>query len=126
MRKWLEVPIYGTLSNIFLTRIKFGLNICPPLIKFIQCQTVLRKALKSSPNELIKELWKPTSNSKNIHYDVYKSTKQVLNDFRSGQEDELQNRLTSQSSFFANITKFSVTAHENIICLSIESAQKYI
>ena len=109
MRKWLEVPISGTLSTIFLTRNKFGLNICPPLIKFIQCQTVLRKALKSLPNELTKELWKPTSNSKNIHYDVYKSTKQVLKNFRSGQEDELQNRLTSQGSFFANITKFSLS-----------------
>ena len=29
--------------------------------------------------------------------------------FRSGQEDKLQNRLTSQGSFFANITKFSLS-----------------
>ena len=27
IRKWLEIPISGTLSNIFLTRNKFGLNI---------------------------------------------------------------------------------------------------
>ena len=54
IRKWLEIPISGTLSNIFLTRNKFGLNICPPSIKLIQCQTVLRKALKFSPNESIK------------------------------------------------------------------------
>ncbi|CAB4000712.1 Hypothetical predicted protein [Paramuricea clavata] len=52
IRKWLDIPISGTLSTVFLTRNKFGLNICPPSIKFIQCQTVLRKALKISPNLL--------------------------------------------------------------------------
>ena len=29
----------------------------------LQCQTVLRKALKTSPDESINELWKATSNS---------------------------------------------------------------
>ena len=126
IRKWLEIPISGTLSNIFLTRNKFGLNICPPSIKFIQCQTVLRKALKFSPNESIKELWKSTSISKNIQYDVYKSTKQVLKDFRSGQEDKLQNRLTSQGSFFANITKFSLSQLTKIWSASQSNLPKNI
>jgi hypothetical protein len=98
-----------TLSTVFLTRNKFGLSIRPPSVKFIQCQTVLRKALKTSPNEAINELWKATSNSKNIHYDVYNSTKQVLKDFRSGQEDKLHTQLTSQGSLFTNITKFSLS-----------------
>ena len=109
IRKWLDIPISGTLSTVFLTRNKFGLNICPPTVKFIQCQTVLRKALKTSPNEAINELWKATSNSKNIQYDVYNSTKQVLKDFRSGQEDKLHTQLTCQGSFFTNITKFSLS-----------------
>ena len=126
IRKWLEIPISGTLSNIFLTRNKFGLDICPPSIKFIQCQTVLRKSLKFSLNESIKELWKPTSNSKNIQYDVYKSTKQVLKDFRSGQEDKLQNRLTSQGSFFANITKFSLSQLTKIWSASQSNLPKNI
>jgi hypothetical protein len=39
IRKWLEVPISGSLSNIYLTSNKFGLNIIPPSTKFIQCQT---------------------------------------------------------------------------------------
>ena len=30
IRKWLEIPVSGTLSNVFLERNKFGLNICPP------------------------------------------------------------------------------------------------
>ena len=66
IRKWLDIPISGTPSTVFLTRNKFGLNICPPSVKFIQCQTVFRKALKISPNDSINELWKATSNSKNI------------------------------------------------------------
>ena len=32
VRKWLEIPISGTLSNVFLERYKFGLNICPPSV----------------------------------------------------------------------------------------------
>ena len=50
-RKWLDIPISGTLSSVFLERNKFGLNICPPCIKFTQCQTVLRNSLKQSPDE---------------------------------------------------------------------------
>ena len=50
IRRWLEIPVSGTLSTIFMTRNKFGLNIIPPSVKFLQCQTILRNALKSSPN----------------------------------------------------------------------------
>ena len=58
IRHWLEIPLSGTLSTIFMTRNKFGLNIIPPSVKFLQCQTILRNALKSSPNVEIHELWK--------------------------------------------------------------------
>ena len=58
VRKWLEIPVSGTLSNVYLTTSKFGLNIYPPSVKFAQCQTVARNALKTSPNESIKNLWK--------------------------------------------------------------------
>ena len=40
--KWLDIPKSGTLSNVFLIHNKFGLNICPPSVKFTQCQRVLR------------------------------------------------------------------------------------
>ncbi|CAB4025677.1 Hypothetical predicted protein, partial [Paramuricea clavata] len=101
VRKWLEIPISGTLSNVYLTSNKFGLNIYPPSIKFVQCQTVARNALKTSPNHSIKDLWKTTTESKNIQYDVYTSTKEVLKTFTSGQEDKLQNHLILQGSFFS-------------------------
>ena len=110
IRKWLEIPISGTLSNVFLARNKFGLNIIPPSIKFTQCQSVLRKALKSSKNESVKHLWKSSSNHTNIQYDVFKSTKEVLKNFRSNQEDRLQNDLLSQGFFFSNILKFSLSS----------------
>ena len=93
IRKWLEVPISGKLSNVFLTRNKFGLNILPASVKFIQCQTVLRNALKTSPNDSINELWKSTNNHTNIQYDSYNSTKEVLKTFHSQQENKLRNRL---------------------------------
>ena len=56
MWKWLnhffiDIPIFGTLSNVFLERNKFGLNICPPSVKFTQCQTVLRSSLKESQTD---------------------------------------------------------------------------
>ena len=66
----------------------------------MQCQTVLRKDLKISPNVAINELWKSTSNSKNIQYEIYHSTKQVLKDFRAGLEVRLHNQLTCQGTFF--------------------------
>ena len=75
-------------------------------MKFIQCQTVLRQALKLSPNESINELWKSTNTHTNIQYDVYNSTKEVLKDFRSEHEENLQNQLTCQGSFYS---KFSLS-----------------
>ena len=109
IRRWLEVPISGTLSTVFQTRDKFGQSIYPPSVKFILRQTVLRKVLKSSPNESINELWKSASTHTNIQYDVYNSTKDVLKDFRSGHEDKLLNQLTCQGSFFSSVTKFSLS-----------------
>jgi hypothetical protein len=73
VRKWLKIPISGTFSNTYLTHNKFGMNILPASVKFIQCQTVLRNALKTSPNDYIKELWKSTNNHTNIQYGIYNS-----------------------------------------------------
>ena len=106
--KWLELPISGTLSNVYLTSNKFGLDIIPPSTKFIQCQTTIRTTLKSSPNESINHLWKLTKNHTNIQYDQYSATKEVIKSFRDNQENKLTNQLTSQGSFFTSISKFSL------------------
>ena len=60
IRKWLELPISATISNVLLPCNKFGLNIILPSTKFLQCRTVSRQALKSSPNQEINRLWKET------------------------------------------------------------------
>ena len=80
IRKWLELPISATLSNVFLPRNKFGLNVILPSTKFTQCQTVSK-----------------TSTNKNIQYDMYKNTKDVLKAFRNN-EQRLQNHLILQGS----------------------------
>ena len=85
IRKWLDLPICATLSSTFLPCNKFGFNICPPSGKFSECQTVLRIALKSSPNADIRGLWKDTSNGPNLQYDAYRNTKDVLKSFRCKQ-----------------------------------------
>ena len=108
IRKWLEIPVSGTLSNVYLAHNKFGLNIYPPSVKFAQCQIVARNALKTSPNASIKNLWKETSDSRNIQYDVYSTTKEVLKSFNSQQQIKLQNHLVVQGSFFSNVIKFSL------------------
>ena len=109
VRKWLDVPISGTLSNTFLPTSKFGLNLCPPSVKFTQCQTVLRKALKMSQNRSVNDLWKSTSCYTNIQYDAYKSTKDVIKEFHTNHEHRLQNHLLSQGFFFSNVIKYSLT-----------------
>ena len=109
VRRWLEIPISGTLRTVFMSRNRFGLHIIPPSVKFLQCQTTLRNALKTSPNVEINELWKSTSTNKNIQYDVYTTTKEVIKDFRSKEEHKLQNQLSTQGSFFKSISKFALS-----------------
>ena len=111
--KWLDIPISGTLSNAFLERHEFGLNICPPSIKFTQCQTVLWNSLIESPNDSLNP-WKSSSCHANIQYDVYKSTREVLKDFCSNQEDKLQHHLTSEGFFLSNVIKYSLSSVNSI------------
>ncbi len=94
----------------YLPHNKFGLNVILPSTKCIQCQTVSRLAFKSSINENIRELWSITSTNKNIQYDIYSNTKDVLKAFRQKNEQRLQNNLISQGSFFSNIVKNSTLA----------------
>jgi len=109
IRKWLDIPVSGTLSNVFLPCSKFGLNINPPSVKFTQCQTVLRKALKASKNDDIRHLWKSTNEHTNIQYDIFKTTKEVIKNFHIEQEQKLGNNLLSQGFFFANVAAFSLS-----------------
>ena len=103
IRKWLDLPISATLSSTFLPCNKFGLNICPPSVKFSEFQTVLRIALKSSPNADIRGLRKDTSNGPNLQYDTCRNTEDVLKSFRCKLEEKLNDHLVSKGSFFSAV-----------------------
>ncbi|CAB4008395.1 Hypothetical predicted protein [Paramuricea clavata] len=66
------------------------------------------------------------SESKNIQYDVYTSTKEVLKTFTFGQEDKLQNYLILQGFFFSNVIKFSLSKLNGIWSKSQSNLPKNI
>ena len=77
IRQWLDLYISATLSAIILSYNNFGLSLQLPSVKFIQCQTLLRSALKSSQDDAITKLWKNTNCGANIQHDTCKNTKHV-------------------------------------------------
>ena len=97
----------STLSTLILQNSKCGVNFILPSTKFIQCQTVIINALKSSPNPDVNLLWAATSNGTNIQYDQYKNTKQVLTAIRKDHEDRINHELTSQGFIMSSILKLS-------------------
>ena len=126
IRKWLDLPISATLSNIILPQNKFSLNIQFPSIKFIQCQTILRNALKYSQSEEIKKLWKSTSNHTNVQYDAYRNTKEALKAIQNEHEDRLKNHLISQGSFFSNMAETSLSSVNSVWSLAERNLPKNI
>ena len=92
---WLDLPVRATLSNIFLSSNKFGLNICPPSVKFAECQTVLRIALMSL------EIFGGILALSQICSTFYRNAKDVLKSFRCNQDEKLRDHLVSQGSFSA-------------------------
>ena len=49
IRQWLDLSISATFSTLVLKKSKYGINLILPSTKFTQCQTVIRNALKTSP-----------------------------------------------------------------------------
>ena len=76
MRKWLEIPINGTLDIVTLSKEKFGLNIIKISTKYLQCKTTKRNCLKKSPNPDINYLHQATA-QESIQVDQYKDTSDV-------------------------------------------------
>ena len=107
VRQWLDLPISATLSTLVLQKSKYGINLILPSTKFTQCQTVIRNALKTSPNLEINAMWAATSNGSNIQYDQYRNTKQVLTAIQKDHEDRINHELTSQGFIMSSILKLS-------------------
>ena len=98
----------------------FGLDLVRLSVTFVQCQTVFRNSLRSSPNNGIKSLWRNTSNGMNFQYDVYKSTKDILKTIHSKHNHLLQSNLRSEgaihsfiSDHFPKVTKSTWTSGQS-------------
>ena len=107
VRHWLELPISATLSQLIISKSHYGLSLILPSTNFIQCQTTIRNALKSSPNPDIRYLWQDSSQNTNIQYDQYKNAKQVLKAVQKQHQGRLEYELTSQGFIISSIIKFA-------------------
>ena len=101
--QWLDLPISATLSSLVLPKAKYSINLILPSTKYSQCQTVIRNALKSSPNSDINILWSQTSLGCNVQYDQYQNTKQVLNAVQKDNEMRITHELKSQGFIISSI-----------------------
>ena len=64
---------------------------------FTQCQTVIRNNLrKSSKNEVVRIYYDTNCDTK-LQYDQFKSTKEVITQYRKSKEDRITTALTTQS-----------------------------
>ena len=107
VRGWFELPISATLSTLIISKSNYGLNLVLPSTKFIQCQTIIQNALKSSPNSDSQSLWHDSNTFTNIQYDQYRNTKQVLKSIQSHHHHRITNDLTSQGLVISSILKFA-------------------
>ena len=107
VRRWFELPISATLSSLIISKSNYGLNLILPSTKFIQCQTIIRNALKTSPNSDIKSLWLDSDNFTNIQYDQYRNTKQVLKSIQTHHHHRITSELTSQGLVISSILKYA-------------------
>ena len=96
VRKWLEIPISGTLDIVALGRAKFGLNFTSVSARFAQCQVTNRKCLSESRNKDIRTIHNKTSSHTNIQYDQHQSTRDALKAIRDGTEERIVKSLTTQ------------------------------
>ena len=103
IRKWFELPISVSISGLIVSKSHYGLNFVLPSTKFIQCQTIIRNALKSSPNADIRSLWQDSNISTNIQYDQYRNAKHVLKSIQTKHHHRITEELTSQGLIITSI-----------------------
>ena len=120
VRQWIHLPISTTLSGISLHRNNFGLNLFLPSVKFQQCQTVLRKVLKSSSNDAIKSMRNSTSFGMKIQYVTERNAKQVLKCVHQNHIEKLSTNLTSQG-FITTFTLSHSLKAVNSLWFSVQS-----
>ena len=102
IRRWLEIPPCGTTEIFLLSTTQYGINLLDISTRFEQCQVTIRKNLKDSPNEDIRELFQITSVVSNIKYDSFQSTREVLAQTRRSKTEKITG-LKSQSEVVTSV-----------------------
>ncbi len=120
IRKWLQLPISATLSNVLLPHNKFGLNIILPSTKFVQYQTVARTALNFHQTKILKIYGQSTSTNKTCNMIYTKTQKSCSKAVRNENEERLQKHLIAQGSFFTSVNNHS-TSKFNSLWSSVQS-----
>ena len=126
VRGWLEIPIAGTLDIIQLSKGKFGICYIMISTRFAQCQTVIRNNLRKSTNSDVVELYHDTNCDTNLQYDQFKSTKEVINQYRKSKEERLTNVLTTQSLVIKSIWEHGMKSAAVVWSKSITKLPKNI
>ena len=107
VRRWFELPISATLRNLIISKSNYGLSLILLSTKFIQRQTIIRKALKSSPNSDRTALWQDSNTFTNIQYDQYRNAKQVLKSTQTHHHHRMTSELTSQGLVISSVFKYA-------------------
>ena len=102
IRHWLEIPPCGSIEILLLSTTKYGINLLDISTKFGQSQVTIRKNLKESPNEDIRDLFQITSVGSNIKYDSFQSTREVLAPTRQSKTEKITG-LKSQSEVITSV-----------------------
>ena len=112
IRRWLEIPTCGTIEILPLSTKPYGINLLDISTKFNQCRVTIRKILKESPNEDIRELFQITSVGSNIKYDSFQSTREVLTQTRQSKTEKITGQ-KSQSEIVTSVWQEAVVSTRN-------------
>ena len=107
IRRWLEMPISGTLDVISLSKQKCGLGFVNVSSRFAQCQNTIRSCLKNSQNSDLRKIYEKTHTNTNLQYDQFNSTREVIKNIRAGKEQRIGNELTTKALVVKSIWKHS-------------------
>ena len=97
IRRWLEIPPSGTFDLILLSREKFGLEVADVSTKLQQCQVMVHKCHRSSPNVDIQQL-ADMADAKTKQYDRFRASKEVLKKVWKTAASNLTSKLNTQGA----------------------------
>ena len=94
--------------------------------RFTQCQTVSRNNLQKSSNNDVVRIYYDTNCDTNLQFDQFKSTKEVITQYRKNKEDRLTTVLTTQSLTIKSILEHWLKSASEIWSKSISKLPKNI